>query len=201
MGIRKLVLSAALAAVSMLVMASSALAWTPTSLTMSCGQIDVSLPDAGTYNYSVTGLPSGTITTTTSPELVTIGGVYGNGLKTAHVWHGTETGTSTSYLFVNCEQPVGKEGPAGPAGPAGPKGDTGKEGAKGETGVAGTPGLTGLTAIGAPGPAGIPGIPGVAGPCCPKVKSGTKASHTVKKPKKKAPLKASGPPPTEPGRG
>src|ERR1017187_7097800 len=135
------------AAIAAFMVPASAMAWTPTNLSLSCGQVDVSVPDAGTYSYTVTGLPSGTFTTTTSPEWVTIGGVYGNGLKTVNVKHENETGTSVSYLFVNCTTPTGTTGPAGPTGPQGPKGETGSTGAKGETGAKGTTGETGAKGV------------------------------------------------------
>lgn len=175
-----------LVAIAALAFPTGAFAWTPTNLSLSCGQLDVSVPDAGTYNYSVTGLPNGTFTTTTSPEWVTVGGVFGNGLKTAHVWHGNESGTSVSYLFVNCTEPAGKPGPAGPEGPKGPEGPAGKGtpgpagpqgpagpgGPKGDNGPAGPGGPKGDTGPAGPqGPKGTPGppseVPGPQGPAGP----------------------------------
>lgn len=140
---------------------ASSFAWTPTDLSLSCGQVDVQVPLAGTYNYSVTGLPNGSFTTTMSPEWVTIGGVYGEGIKTARVWYGTESGTSVSYLFVNCTLPVGPTGPTGPRGPVGPRGLRGVDGLTGPQGPKGFRGATGPT--GATGPAGVIGATGAQG--------------------------------------
>ena len=70
---KKLVVAINLMVVSFaLAIAPGAFAWTPTNLSMSCGQLDFSVPDAATYNYTIkqgsTVLESGTFTSTTSPQ-------------------------------------------------------------------------------------------------------------------------------------
>ena len=157
----------------------SAFAWTPTNLSMSCGQLDFSVPDATTYNYTIkqgsTVIESGSFTATTAPQWVTIGGVYANGLVTATITYpGDGSSANISYLFVNCTEPTGTPGPQGPAGPAGPqgpagpKGDTGSTGATGPAGPAGPKGDTGSTGPAGPaGPAGPKGDTGSTGPAGP----------------------------------
>ena len=157
-----------------LVYPASAMAWTPSNLTLSCGQFDFSVPDTTTsgYEYTITGPGlklTGQLGATTAGEYFSVGGVYANGKVTATATYKPDhSSASVTYDFINCTEPTGKEGPrgpegpqgsTGPAGPTGPEGPAGPEGPKGPSGPEGPAGPTGPQ-----GPQGEPGVTGATGP-------------------------------------
>lgn len=166
-----------LTAVVAAVMAATASAWSGVVTLISCGQVDVVLPDENGQAWFVEIVQDSTsIVNVMSPDgpgsaskdlavgfRLTDGNEHLVTVKVGNAANRNDFKSRTGYV-TNCGPITGTPGPAGPAGPKGDKGDTGATGPQGPAGNAGPVGPRGSDgALGAKGDTGLPGLPGPAG--------------------------------------